>query len=220
MKKIIMFLLLAVVFVSCSKSPEQKANKLIKEDLQKSLFKPDTYQATETKIDSAFSPYADPEFIELAIEYFDINDEMEDYQNTMKWAKSKMTCYTPSPTHSNLFQYEYDKAKERYDEASLNYKKAQKKLEKKAASMNKMLSEKPKFIGYAAYHTYRADNNAGNTLIGHAFYIFDKDIKNILVAMEVDDIFKKSNYSKLQAVIKQIEEGEEEEYEEVEKDEE
>jgi PBP1b-binding outer membrane lipoprotein LpoB len=220
MKKIIMFLLLAVVFVSCSKSPEQKANKLIKEDLKKSLVKPDTYQAVETKIDSAFSPYADPEFIQLAIEFFDITIEMSKYQEEIENAKFTMNLYTPnSYLNDEYTKDKYNKEKEKYNNANSSFEKAKKRLEKKAASIREILNKEPKFIGFQAHHTYRANNNAGNTLMGRAYYIFDKDMKNILVSMPENDLFNTSDYSKLQAVIKQIE-NEQEYTEEIEEDEE
>lgn len=209
MKKIIMFLLLAAVFVSCSKSPEQKANKLIKEDLQKSLVKPDSYQAVETKIDSAFSPYADPEFIKLAIEIFDITIEMSKYQEEIADAKFTMNLYSPNSYFNDEYTKDkYNKEKEKYNNANSSFEKAKKRLEKKAASIREILNKEPKFVGYEAHHTYRANNNAGNTLISHAYYIFDKDMKNILVAMDEDRLFGTSDYSKLQTVIKQIEDEE------------
>ena len=64
MKKVIGFILCLMVLGACSRTQEEKANLLIKEDIQKVLVKPDTYEPIETKLDSAFAPYETPEFME------------------------------------------------------------------------------------------------------------------------------------------------------------
>ena len=56
--------LFAVIVVACGQSQEQKAETLIKENLKKSLYKPESYKPVETKVDSAFAPYDDPAFFE------------------------------------------------------------------------------------------------------------------------------------------------------------
>lgn len=42
MKKYL-FALIALVMVACGQTPEQKAEELIKKELRKELYKPDTY---------------------------------------------------------------------------------------------------------------------------------------------------------------------------------
>ena len=37
-------------------------------------------------------------------------------------------------------------------------------------------------------HHYRADNNAGNTVLGTGFYLFDKDINTILASFNEEDL--------------------------------
>ena len=43
-----------------------------------------------------------------------------------------------------------------------------------------------KFIGFKAQHTYRAKNNAGNTLIGKIEFIFDKDLTHVVAQYDMD----------------------------------
>ena len=50
-----------------------------------------------------------------------------------------------------------------------------------------MLNEKPRFIGWKATHNYRADNNAGNTLIGNSVYIIDENFQKIFFSCEEDE---------------------------------
>ncbi len=200
MKKLVLFSLFIIVFASCSKTLEQKATTLIEEDLKKSLYKPESYQPVETKVDSAFSPYADPQFIKQAIEIFDIAVEMQQFQQTMENAKSTMDIFSPSDYQTEFSKNEYNESKEEYDNANFKLERAKKRLDKRVATLKKLFDEKPKFVGYEVYHTYRANNNRGNTIIAHAYYILDKDMKNILISLDESDF----NYTKLQAIIKQI----------------
>ena len=50
-----------------------------------------------------------------------------------------------------------------------------------------MLQRSRKFIGYKAIHNYRADNNAGNTLIGNTIFFIDKNFEKVTYSMEVEE---------------------------------
>ena len=63
-----------------------------------------------------------------------------------------------------------------------------------------MLHANRTFIGYKAIHNYRADNNAGNTLIGNSVFFIDKDFKEVLFALEVEE------YNQIQEGIKNFKE--------------
>lgn len=56
MERILLGALLITLFVSCGKSPEEKANALIEDDIKKVLYHPETYDPAETQVDSAFTP--------------------------------------------------------------------------------------------------------------------------------------------------------------------
>ena len=63
MKKICITISLAIFLLSsCNNSPTDKANVLIKDDMRKSLIITDSYEPVETKVDSAFAPFDEPEF--------------------------------------------------------------------------------------------------------------------------------------------------------------
>ena len=172
--------------VACSQSPEDKANKLIKAELRKTLYKPESYKPIDTNIDSAFAPLNDPAFFELLNEVAIIGKEVEDLNRTMKDAKSTIAIY------SGPYQSAYDKnriteAKEEYDLAEKKYDKLLDKGKKVYLEIVQELAKEPKFIGYIATHNYRADNNAGNTLIGNGVFIIDPDFKKVLFKCEMED---------------------------------
>ena len=55
MKKVLLFVAALMTLVACSKSPEEKANVLIKESMKKTLYHIETYDPVETLVDGAFT---------------------------------------------------------------------------------------------------------------------------------------------------------------------
>lgn len=199
MKKFLYFAFLTVVLVACSLSQEQKAEALIKESLKKLLYKPETYKPIETIVDSAFAPYDDPAFFEELAELGDMNSEYEDLEEKAREAKSSMSLWS-GPYQTSFDRNNYQEAKEEYDEANAKIEKLKKKIRKRFEKVANMLQGSRKFIGYKAVHNYRADNNAGNTLIGNAIFFIDKNFEEVTYSMEVEE------YDKVQEVIEQFQE--------------
>ena len=192
--------------VACSQSQEQKAEALIKESLKKSLYKPDTYLPVETKVDSAFAPYDDPAFFEELAELGKMNSEYEVLEEKAKRAKSSMAIWI-GPYQTAYGRNEYQEAKEEYDEANAQIDMLKTKGEKQYQKLLSMLQGERKFIGYKALHNYRADNNAGNTLIGNTIFFIDENFTEVQYSMEAEE------YEQVQNAIsqfkEQIEEAEE-----------
>ena len=208
MKKIFYLALVAIVMVACGQSQEQKAEYLIKESLKKSLYKPETYKPVETKVDSAFAPYDDPTFFEELAELGKMNSEYEELESKAKHAKSSMAIWS-GPYMSAYGRNEYQEAKSDYEEANAKLEKLKTKGRKQFEKIANMLQVSNKFIGYKAVHNYRADNNAGNTLIGNTIFFIDKNFEEITYSMEVDE------YNQVQEAISSFKEQIEEEGEEL-----
>lgn len=204
MKKIFYLALVAIVMVACGQSQEQKAEYLIKERLKKSLYKPETYKPVETRVDSAFAPYDDPAFFEELAELGKMNSEYEELESKAKHAKSSMAIWS-GPYMSAYGRNEYQEAKSGYEEANAKLEKLKTKGRKQFEKIANMLQVSNKFIGYKAVHNYRADNNAGNTLIGNTIFFIDKNFEEITYSMEVDE------YNQVQEAISSFKEQIEEE---------
>ena len=95
---------------------------------------------------------------------------------------------------------EYQEAKEEYDEANTKIEKLKVKGRKQYEKVVNMLQEDRKFIGFKAVHNYRADNNAGNTLIGNSIFFIDKNFEEVTYSMEVEE------YNQIQEAIEQLQE--------------
>jgi hypothetical protein len=199
MKKFIYLLFLTLVLVACSQSQEQKAEALIKESLKKSLYKPETYKPVETKVDSAFAPYDDPAFFEELAELEKMNSEYEELDEKAKRAKSSMAIWS-GPYQTAFGRNEYQEAKEDYDEANAQINKLKTKGKKQYEKVVSMLQSERKFIGYKALHNYRADNNAGNTLIGNTIFFINQNFTEVQYSMEAEE------YEQVQNAISQFKE--------------
>lgn len=76
MKKLVYLALIAVALAACS-TPGQKAEALIKDYLQMSLLKPETYKPVKTILREANSPYDDIELLKEVDELKEVTEELE-----------------------------------------------------------------------------------------------------------------------------------------------
>lgn len=196
MKRVLLAVILVAFCISCSRSPEDKANKLIEEDLKKVLYVPESYDPVETKVDSAFTPFDDPVFVDKTMQLLDLATSIEEYDNNIKEAKSSMSLW--DNMGSAFSRNEYQEAKDEYDENTQNRTEAISKAKKLGEELKKMMDKERMFIGYKVQHRYRADNNAGNTLFGEKIYLFDKNMNQIVASYNYEE------YKTYQSVCKQI----------------
>lgn len=199
MKRILLGALLVTLFASCCKSPEDKANALIEKDIKKVLYHPETYDPTETLVDSAFTPFDDPVFYDKTVQLCKLGMTIDEYDRNMKSAKSSMSIWS-GPYQSAFGRNEYQEAKEKYNENAENKKNAEKKVKRLADELKAMLDKEQRFIGFKARHRYRANNNAGQTVFGEIMYLFDKDMNNIVASYDMDE----DEYKTVQVVYKQM----------------
>lgn len=199
MKKVLFGALLVTLFVSCSKSPEEKANAMIVDDIKKVLYHPETYDPAETQVDSAFTPFDDPAFYEKTVQLCKLGMSIDECDRNMKLAKSSMSIWS-GPYQSAFERNEYQEAKDKYDENAQNKKSAEIKAKKLANELKAMLDKERQFIGFKARHRYRANNNAGQTVFGEMKYLFDKDINKIVASYDMDG----EEYKAVQIVYKQL----------------
>ncbi len=186
MKKLL-FLSLAILAVSCSPSPQEKAEALIKDAVQKSLYLPDTYQAVETKIDSAFTPYHDPEFVNICLDMCEKGYELDKLDSQINRAKSGMAIWS-GPYMTSFSKEQYRQAKEEYEAAQEKYDALMAYVQKKSLVLKEKLEKEPEFIGFRAHHTYRANNNAGDTMLVQEYFLLDADITTIIAQWDSEEI--------------------------------
>lgn len=185
MKKI----LLAIPFlliVSCT-SKEEKADKLIKADMFKSLYDYDSYQPIETIIDSSFIEAKKDTLIRgfayiLTESLNNIEEHLKKIQTEKKYLKIWQDSYT---SYGNM----------QYLEHYRNIKNELSDIREQMIVANTIISSiitradtiGAEFIGWEAKHKFRCKNKGGNPDIGNYLYVFDKEIKNITYREDLDD---------------------------------
>lgn len=192
MKKVFFLCLTIVALAACTQTPEDKAKAMIKEGVKRMLFKPESYDAVSTSIDSVFTPYGAPTFYEQTLKVYKLAEEIQSLKNEAKRKKSSMALHS-DPYQTAYGRNAYNEAKEEYDEAIAKQEKLEKKVHKIVSDMKAQIKADPQFVGFWAYHRYRAKNNAGVTSFGEVVFLFDKDLTQIVYAYDLDDDdFKKA----------------------------
>lgn len=182
MKKIIYIVLVATLMAACTQTPQQKAEALVEETVKKVLFKPDTYDPIETKLDSIVSPYNDPDFYKEVTSFSELLTEVPRCENRIESTKKDLNFYDKSFKDS-FFKNEYQEAKEKYEKAVNKYENLKEKIQKKYEGIAKKLKGEHAFSGYVIAHSFRANNNDGQTQIGNYIFFVDKNIENILYTL-------------------------------------
>jgi len=182
MKTIIYIVLVATLMAACTQTPQQKAEALVEETVKKVLFKPDTYDPIETKLDSIVSPYNDPDFYKEVTSFSELLTEVPRCENRIESTKKDLNFYDKSFKDS-FFKNEYQEAKKKYEKAVNEYKSLKEKIQKEYEDIAAKLKGEHAFSGYVVAHSFRANNNDGNTLISNYIFFVDKNIENIIYTL-------------------------------------
>lgn len=204
MKKIV-YVILASVIVACNQSPEKKANALIQESVKKTLYHPESYEAVETIIDSAFAPKDDPVFFEKTLKLYHYTMDLQKCTEEIQQAERSMNIWH----HSYMSEYaqtEYNYAKQKYDKGIQEEEKLKNKIRKAYEEVAKIAESGRRFIGFKAIHKFRAQNNSGNTVMGENIYIMDESLTKILASYDADN----GEYRIIQAIYQRWKEEAEE----------
>lgn len=199
MKKVLFGAMLIAMFASCNKSLEDKANVLIEKAIKKMMYHPESYDPTETRIDSAFTPFDDPDFYEKTMQLYKLGMAIDEYDKNMKDAKSSMSIWS-GPYQSSFGRNEYQEAKEEYTKNAKNKKNAEAKTRKLADELKSMLDKEKVFIGFKVQHRFRVNNNAGQTTFGEMEFLFDKNMSEIFASYDMDS----EEYKAVQILYKQM----------------
>ncbi len=198
MKRVLLGSALVALFASCSESPEEKVNALIGEQIKKVLYHPETYDPTETQIDSAFAPFDDPVFFEYAVQICKLEKSIDEYNAMINLSALSMPIWNGDRTAYG--RAEYQDKKNKYDKNVQNKKRAEIEIKKLGEELKKIIGRGRQFIGFKALHRFRANNNAGQTVFGEKMYLFDKELSKIVTTYDIEDEYR----DMLQTIYKQI----------------
>lgn len=180
MKKIISLLsLFILIFASCNKSKEEKAEALIKGTLKDYLYHPDTYEPLSTTIDSAFVDLA---YLESTVNYckvlIELLEKSKEYSANIEEEEMSMNIWHDEGYSSNFSRAEYNRAKKKRDDNQALLDKVTEKINIKLSTIKDCKDKlyKDEFTGWFVSHRFKSSNGANTMSIpGEMFFICDKD---------------------------------------------
>ena len=182
-----MIVVMAMSLVSCSRSPQDKAEALVAEAMKMSLYVPESYEPLATQIDSAFAPYASPEFHDNILDFIELSEELDECEDEMKFARSLMLSSKEIAHWSEYSRNEYEDDKAEYEECVAKYDDLQSEREKLKDEIYEIASGQEEFIGYHIFHRFRCKNNANMSMVSDMLFLVDKDMVQILASYDAEE---------------------------------
>lgn len=200
----IVFFMLALLFVACARTPEDKALALIREEVKESLCHLDSYEAAETVVDSAFSPKDDPVFFDKTLKVCRYAMEVEKYARLADQAERDVNIWKSV----SGFEYKKSKAKKELADARRQIDRYTDKIQKVSQEMKAITDSGRRFIGFKVTHRFRFRDNSDNVVMGEKVFITDKELTKVLAGYDTHD----QDWLMVQALYQGLEEEEAEEY--------
>ena len=173
----------ALLLCGCQ-SNEDKAKKFAEENIPKLLNDASSYEAVETKVDSAFANILiDSEAMSAAAEINEQKEKQEELERDMDNAKSNMAIFAPTSYYDSSFSKEQRRQaneKIREIQKELSESKAEIKAQERIILKRNKMIEKGKFIGWGIQHSFRCKNGMGISMLAQSLLVTDKDFKNVL----------------------------------------
>ena len=189
MKKLVIALFaVCAIFSSCQKTPEDKANDLIKENIAKMLTYPDSYESVETTIDSLFTPMYTVAFYEKAKRAMELIDRIHNNKTSIDHGLLTMNLHSGPYSNSVYDRTKYKEGKEEYETAKKYNEKAVPELEALKKEMKAQLEKDDEFLGYAIEHKFRCKNEVGNTIMNDLLLIVDKDMNEAILYFNLNSL--------------------------------
>ena len=196
MKKILTLAFAAAVLASCSETIEDRAEALIEKDMKGTLYNPDTYDAIETRVDSAFAPDDDPQVFAILADIGRENifleqgtKNIEQLQEEMAKAEAGMKlCASLSDGSEKYRKYQgfRDECGVQIEKIRLMQDSVTERIGHRLADVKKVLGEQRRFVGFKAVHRYSAENQEGKRLEETFCYILDGGMKEILFTLPLE----------------------------------
>lgn len=193
MKQTVLFILSILLFCSCGKSKEEKADALIKKYLLEELHNCDNYSPIESKFEKAYNiALNDSACRKYAINIVNIRN---DYQEGMRIFTHQMEEAGLFTKGQEMNGY-YKGVLKRYPEIF----KTHKMIETIDATLSDQISllknSKPidngKHIGYSVNYKFQYKDSFEKSAVKNYYFLFDKQLKNILCAINLEDEANKS----------------------------
>ncbi len=195
MKRFITPVLFAFTLMLCigCRSNEEKSSVLIKKYLLEELYNYDSYSPIESEFKDAFHTALNDSVCRKHA--FNIVKMRKDYQDGMQVFTYQMEEAGLTDKRGGVSGYwigdleQYPDILETHQMLDFIDKALSDQILQ--LKINRPLDEN-KCIGYYVNHKFRYKDSAGNPATGNYYFLFDKELKNILFAIDLDDETNKS----------------------------
>lgn len=162
--KMIALIGLVVAFSGCKQSPQERAEYIVRKQLEVSLHDFDSYENVQFgTLDSTFSQVEDFKEYQTS---FSLAKELNE-KGIEKIEDAKR--YSEFGLYQEQGRYARE-GKQLLDSAMYHIKKCE--------ELDSLFT--PEFIGWQITHSFRANNASGNKIIVHRTFYFDKDLTRIV----------------------------------------
>ncbi|MGN0214654.1 MAG: hypothetical protein ACI4AH_07610 [Muribaculaceae bacterium] len=177
---IIPFVACLLLFTSCGKSNEERAEALIQEKVKCNLFHPDTYKPISTTVDSLYLDFET--YAQLIQELYDLTDLLKkerEYSYDLESAQISMSIYSPPYYYNSEYRKnEHIKNKKKFENAKKKLERIEPKIDNslsKLMDLSKNLHS-PEFQGWVIEHKFTSMNGANTASVkGEMIFFCDKD---------------------------------------------
>ena len=180
-----------VVSMSGCSSKEDKANKLIKERMSKTLYDYDSYDPIETIVSEAKATmYNDTACWKSGIMLAAAMKLALKYGEDMNEAKEHMEIWGPPSYYSSSYSdNKYYKYKSEYEDAVDSFKSTHEICKILAEALREKVTnlDENSVIGWEVMHKFRCKTKGGYSTIGNYRFVVDKNFKSILIDEDIDD---------------------------------
>lgn len=185
----IIVFVVSMISLSCS-SKNDKADRLIKERMSKTLYDFASYDPIETIITEAkASLYTDTTCWLMGNILYYIAEQAIKYKDQVIEAKEYMDIWEPSSYYSSSYSdSKYEKYKSEYLDAKANFLTAMDFCKKISDTLRDKVSQLDgsKTVGWEVVHKFRCKTKGGYATIGNYRFVIDKKFKHILIEEDMD----------------------------------
>lgn len=199
MRNLILFIFSTLLFCSCGKSKEEKADSLIKKYLLEELYNYDSYSFIESKFDEAYNiALNDSVCRKHAANIVRIRNNYRDGMRVFTHQMEEAGLFTKG---EDMQGYSIPKIKCYYPEIYETHVMIEKLDNILSDEILQLKNHKPfnekEHIGYSVIHKFRYKDSFGNPATGNYYFLFDKKLKEIIYAANFEDEACKSMISVL-----------------------
>lgn len=180
-----MLLGLTALVASCTEEEKEPGvEDLVADAVKKMLVVPESYEPVALELDSAYSPYDDPKFYDMVMDFYDEHIAVEDAKDDIADALRRMGQWSEGE------QDRYSRRKlapvlEDHDSAYADLQEHKMMVEELWEDIRKEMKKRPELIGIRAKCMFRAKDSLGVVSDGRLDLLLDTTLTKVIRVYDV-----------------------------------